>query len=267
LPATGGLRYLDAAPPTGRPVGTLVLIHAFPLSAQMWEPQFPLRESGWRIVAPQLRGFGEGAGGDTQPARSMDDYAADIVDLLDALKIETAVIGGLSLGGYVTLALFRRAPNYFRAMVLADTRPQADTPEGLEGRKRMIQLVATSGPPAVADEMIPKLLGETTRRENPQAVERVRQQILSNSAGAIDGAIRAMMSRPDSTPLLESIRCPTLVLVGEEDALTPPDVNRQMHQAIRGSEFVALRGAGHLSNLEQPDAFNAALASFLENRV
>jgi pimeloyl-ACP methyl ester carboxylesterase len=233
----------------------------------MWEAQLSLSELGWRVVAPFLRGFGEDAGAEVAPAHSMDDYAGDVIDLLDALKIESAVIGGLSLGGYVTFAMFRHAPRYFRGMVLADTRPQADTPEGVEGRKRMLQLVGTAGPSAVADEMIPKLLGDTTRRENPALVERVCQQIVANQPDAIGGAIRAMMSRQDSTPLLASIHCPTLIIVGEQDGLTPPDMSRQMHQAIAGSELVVVPGAGHLSNMEQPDRFNAALASFLQNRV
>jgi pimeloyl-ACP methyl ester carboxylesterase len=233
----------------------------------MWDSQRPLSDAGWRIIAPDLRGFGEHSAADDAAARSMEDYAADIVDLLDALGINRAVIGGLSLGGYVTFAVFRRAPGRFAAMVLADTRPQADTPEGLEGRKRMIQLVETGGAGAVADEMMPKLLGETTRREHPEIVERVRAQIQSSSATAIDGAIRAMMSRPDSTPLLSAIHCPTLVLVGEQDVITPPDINRAMQQSIPGAELAVIREAGHLSSMEQPGPFNAALGGFLANRV
>jgi pimeloyl-ACP methyl ester carboxylesterase len=258
-------RRLDHRGAAGPP--TLVLIHAFPLDARMWDPQRSLSNAGWRVITPQLRGFGEHPAADDPAARSMEDYAADIVDLLDALGIDMAVIGGLSLGGYVTFAVFRRAPGRFSAMVLADTRPQADTPEGLEGRKRMIQLVETGGARAVADEMMPKLVGETTRREHPEIVERVRAQILSSPTAAIDGAIRAMMSRPDSTPLLGAIHCPTLVIVGEQDVITPPDISRAMQQSVPGAELAVIRDAGHLSNLEQPGPFNAALAGFLANRV
>jgi pimeloyl-ACP methyl ester carboxylesterase len=194
----------------------------------------------------------------------MDDYAADLVDLIEALRIEDAVIGGLSMGGYITFALFRRAPRFFRGMILADTRSQADTPEGVEGRKRMLALLESRGPSGVADEMMPKLLGETTRRERPEVADRVRALIQSNSTPAVAGMITALMTRPDSTPLLKSIDCPTLVLVGDEDTITPPALSREMHQAIVRSELEVLRGVGHLANIEQPTSFNSALARFLE---
>jgi pimeloyl-ACP methyl ester carboxylesterase len=228
----------------------------------MWEPQLSLAEGGWRIIAPQLRGM-DGAESDP-PAESMDDYAADIVDLLEALGIEDAVVAGLSLGGYVTFALFRRAPRFFRAMVLADTRPQADTLEGREGRKRMLALLEAGGPSAVADEMLPKLLGETTRQQQPEVAERVRALIQSSSRQAIAGMITALMTRADSTPLLRTIHCPTLIVVGDEDVITPPALSRDMQQAIARSELVLLPGVGHLANLEQPATFNSAIARFLE---
>jgi 3-oxoadipate enol-lactonase len=266
MPAIGRLRYIEA-PPTGtdRPRGTLVLIHAFPLNARMWEPQLTLAANGWRVVAPQLRGMD---GGSTHPpATTMDEHAGDVIDLLDALHIDDAVIGGLSMGGYVIFALFKRAPRYFRAMVLADTRPQADTPEAVESRKRMLALVREKGSSAVADEMIPKLLGEDTRRTRPEIADHVRSLILDSSPEAIASAITALMTRPNSTPVLSSIHCPTLVIVGEQDTLTPPALSEGMYRAVPGSEYIALPRAGHLSSLEQPAAFNAALARFLEHRV
>lgn len=247
------------------PAGTLVLIHAFPLNARMWEPQLVLAGRGWRVIAPQLRGFGGGAG--DPPASSVDDYAGDIVDLLDALHVEEAVIGGLSMGGYVAFALFRLAPRYVRGMVLADTRPQADSPEAIEGRRQMQQLVADKGTPAVADAMLPRLLGATIGSHRPEIERRVRSLIEASPPGAIAGAIAAMMSRPDSTPLLGAIRCPTLVLAGEEDVITPPAVAEATARAIAGAELAIVPGAGHLSNLEQPEAFTAALARFLAHRV
>lgn len=272
MPSTGRLRYLDiAAKPVshsgarGRASGTLVLIHAFPLTARMWDPQQSLSDQGWRLILPHLRGFDGGSG--DPPATSIDDYAGDIIDLLDTLHIEDAVIGGLSMGGYVTFALLRNASRYFRGVVLADTRPQADTPEGVQGRERMLALVRTNGATAVADEMIPKLLGESTRRDRPDIVEHVRALILSNSSDAIAGAVTALKTRPDSTPLLSTIHLPTLIIVGEEDTLTPPALSEAMHRSIAGSELVTLPKAGHMASLEQPQAFNAALAHFLTHRV
>jgi pimeloyl-ACP methyl ester carboxylesterase len=231
----------------------------------MWEPQRALAAGGWRVIAPQLRGMDGGPV--DRPAASMDDHAADIVDLLDALHVDDAVIGGLSMGGYVAFALFRRAPNYVRGLVLADTRSQADTPEAVEGRKRMLGVAREKGAAAIADEMVPKLLGETTRRTRPELTDHVRSLILASSGEAIAQAITALMTRPDATPLLSSIKVPTLILVGEEDTLTPPALSRQMHDAIRGSEIVEIPRAGHLASLEQTEAFNAALARFLEHRL
>jgi 3-oxoadipate enol-lactonase len=246
-------------------MGTLVLLHAFPLNARMWEPQLTLADHGWRVLAPHYRGMDGGV--QDPPAVSIDDYAGDVIDLLDSLHIEDAVIGGLSLGGYVAFALFRHAPRYVRGFVLADTRSQADPPEAAEGRTRLLSAVREKGPMAAADEMVPRLLGETTRGERPDVVERVRALILSNPAPAIAGAIAAIMTRPDSTPLLSSIHCPTLIVVGDEDSLTPPAMSRDMQRGIPGSELVVVPKAGHLSNLEQPDAFNAAIARFLEHRL
>jgi pimeloyl-ACP methyl ester carboxylesterase len=231
----------------------------------MWEGQLALADTGWRVIAPQLRGFD--AGGGDPPALSVDDYAGDVIDLLDALHLKQVVVGGLSMGGYVAFALLRFAARYVQGLVLADTRSQADTPEGVAGRTRLLQVVQDKGPSAVADEMIPKLLGETTKRTRPAVVEQVRSLALASSADAIAGAIRALMTRPDSTPLLSSIHVPTLIVVGDEDALTPPSASEEMQRAIAGSELVRIPQAGHLSNLEQPDLFNAALAAFLTHRV
>jgi pimeloyl-ACP methyl ester carboxylesterase len=224
-----------------------------------------LSNHGWRVLAPQLRGF-DGPPADPV-AISMDDYAGDVIDLLDALHIEQAVIGGLSMGGYITLAMFRHAPRYFRGMILADTRAQGDTPDGIEGRKRMIQLVRDKGPSAAADEMLPKLVGQSTRAGRPEVVEEVRSLILSNATETIAGALTALMTRPDSTPLLSTIHCPTLVLVGDEDAITPPALSEEIKQGIGHAELVVVPGAGHMSNMEQPAAFNLAVARFLEYRV
>jgi pimeloyl-ACP methyl ester carboxylesterase len=231
----------------------------------MWEQQLVLADRGWHVIAPQLRGFD---GGHSDPAAaSVDDYAGDVIDLLDTLHVKQVVVGGLSLGGYVAFALIRLAARYVQGLILADTRSQADSPEGISGRVRMLQLVQDKGPSAVADEMMPKLLGDTTRHTKPAIVEHVRSLALASSTEAIAGAISALMTRPDSTPLLASIHVPTLIVVGDEDTVTPPAASEEMHRAIAGSELVRIPGAGHLSNLEQPGVFNAALAAFLDHRV
>jgi 3-oxoadipate enol-lactonase len=266
VPVIGRFRFLEAVPRDDvRQRGTLLLIHAFPLNARMFEPQLALADFGWRVVAPHLRRF-DGATGDPA-ARSVDDYAGDLEDLLDALHVERAVVGGVSLGGYIAFAMLRRVPHRFQALLLADTKAEADTPEGVEGRRRMLQLVREKGAGAVAEDMIPKLLGETTRASRPDVVDRVRAMVLSNSTDAIADAIGVLMTRPDSTPLLPSIQCPALVAVGEEDTVTPRPLAEGMHRAIADSELVTIAHAGHLANMEQPAAFNAALARFLEHQV
>jgi 3-oxoadipate enol-lactonase len=269
MPTLGRIRYLEARPPSSvRPRGTVVLVHAFPLNARMWEPQLALAADGWHVVAPHLSGFD---GGVHDPhASSIGDYAGDVIDLLDGLHVKDAVVGGLSMGGYVAFAMLRHASSYVRALVLADTRAQADSPAVTEGRKRMLEMIGARGgaaADAVADDMVPKLLGASTRRLRPDLVERVRALVTSNAPERIAEAVHVLMTRPDSTPLLHTIHVPTLVLVGAEDTLTPPADAEAMRRAISGARLEVVPGAGHLSNLEQPDRFNEALAAFLTHRV
>lgn len=253
----GRMAWLEAG--EGWPV---ILLHAFPVRAEMWRPQLASAPAGWRILAPDLRGFGAGPPLDRRV--SVDEYALDVAALMDALEIERAAIGGLSMGGYITFALFRQAPARFTAMVLADTRPQADTPSGREARLQMRALVAEQGAPAVARQMLPKLLSADAA---PDAIDAVRRWIESAAPGAIDAAIGALMDRPDSTPDLGRIGVPALVLVGEADALTPFADSETMQRAIARSRLVVIPGAGHLSNVEQPAAFSRALADFLASAL
>ena len=231
----------------------------------MWEAQLPLADGRWRVIAPHFRGLDGGAS--DPPTMSIDDYAGDVIDLLDGLHVDQAVLGGLSMGGYAAFAVLRHAARYVQGLILADTRAEADTAEGLDARRKMLDLVQSKGPAAVAEEMIPKLLGETTRRSRAEVIDHVRSLVLSNSSEAIAGSIRALMSRPDSTPLLATIHVPTLILVGAEDTVTPLALSEKMHGAIAGSELTMIPGAGHLTNLEQPDLFNAALARFISHRL
>ena len=256
-------RYLVAG--AGWP---LVLLHAFPVSAEMWRAQLEEPPEGWRCIAPDLRGFG-GSDGDAagSPPPTMDDYAADVEGLLNELEIDRAVIGGLSMGGYVTFALLRRAPERFSGFVLADTRAGADTPDGRQARRALAEVANRDGAAAVADQMLPKLLGETTRRERPAVARDVRRLIMQNSVEAIDGGIHALMGRPDSTPDLAHISTPTLVIVGDEDVVTPLPESELLQRSIARSRLVVLPRAGHLSNLEAPEDFSLALNDFLSSTL
>jgi len=250
----------------------------------MWEPQLAaFAARGWHAIAPHLRGFGEWSpaskgsdptgttggtlGSDPVAVSAIDDYAADVIDLLDALHLPDAVVVGLSMGGYVALAMMRLAPRYLHGLVLADTRADADTPEGAANRDRMAQLARDRGVAAVVDELIPKLLGPTTRRDNPAVETTVRSMGAQQSVSSIVGALHALKTRPDSTPVLASIHVPALIVVGDDDLITPPAVADSLQKGIAGSTLSMIPRAGHLSSLENTDAFNAALAQFLEHRV
>ena len=257
------VRYLEAG--SGWPV---VLLHAFPFSADMWRPELERVPEGWHFIAPDLRGFGpDGAAPVGTEKVTLDDMAEDVGSLLDHLKIETAVIGGLSMGGYVTFALFRSEPERFTGMILADTKAEADTPEGREGRRKMIEVAHARGPAGVADAMLPKLLGATSKARRPALVPQVRQMIESQRVESIVAAIEAMMARPDSRPDLPRISCPALVVVGDEDELTPPADAERMQNDISRSRLVVLPEAGHLSSLEVPDGFTLAQSDFLASNL
>lgn len=238
----------------------VVLLHAFPLNRTMWEPQIAALFGECRCIAPDLRGFGDSP---QSGPYTMDRYADDVVALLDALQIEQAVVAGLSMGGYVALALWRRHRKRIRALVLSDTRASADTPEAAQKRLDLIEVARTQGVEAVIDKQLPGLIGKSTREKQPDLVERIRSIMARSTVEGIVGGLDAMRTRPDSTPLLAGIDVPTLIVVGDEDAVTPPKDARAMHEAIPNSRLEVIPEAGHLSNLERPAAFNTALSDFV----
>ena len=259
---TRTLAYFDSAPGEHH-ANVLLLIHAFPLGAGMWEGQLKALPAGWRLLAPDLRGFGGSTIADPDDSPSMDDYASDVIDLLRELQIESAVIGGCSMGGYAAMALARLAPAMVRAMVLIDTRATADTPEGRANRRSMLALLDREGPTGVARDMMPKLLGKTTRDDRHDVEPLVRRLAKQQSAAALRGGIQRMMSRADSSSVLQQLTVPLLVIVGEEDVLTPPDDARKIAALCQSAQLVVLPRTGHLPNLEHPEAFNDVLRTFL----
>ena len=253
--------YLEVEPAAAAGRGTLVLVHAFPLAAEMWEPQLAAPPEGWRVVAPDLAGFGRSF--PAPASATFEDDAGDLLALLDHLGEKQAVVAGLSMGGYVAFALLRLAPERVRGLVLADTRPDADSPEARRSRQDMLNTLDRDGVEAVVEGMLPRLLGATTLETRPGVAARVREIGRRQRTEGIRAAIHRLMGRPDSTPLLPAIRCPALVVAGAQDAITGPDIARGMQREIPGARLALLESAGHLSNLEQPDAFNAALGEFL----
>ncbi len=238
---------------------TLVLVHAFPFGPGMWAPQvdaFP----GWRVVTPPLPGFD---GHPLAAERTMDAYARDVLAGLDAMRIERAVFCGLSLGGYVLFGVLRQAPHRVSGLVLADTRTSIDTPDRRAARQRSVEVARTQGAAAIADEMLPNVLGATTRAGRHDVVAQARSLIEAQPAETIAAGLEAMMDRPDSTDVLRRVSCPALIVVGEEDTVTPVSDAAHMHGTAAGSTLVTIPRAGHMANLEAPVAFNDALRTFL----
>jgi pimeloyl-ACP methyl ester carboxylesterase len=254
-PQSVGLAFDDAG--NGEPV---VLLHGYPFNRSMWHKQVEVLKETHRVITPDLRGLGESPLTETA---TMDEMANDVAALLDSLGIEETIIGGLSMGGYVTLAFTRLFPHRVKGLILADTRPQSDTEDGKQNRERHAQLALSKGMSAIAEEMLPKLLAPSTITENPDVVVRVSNMILTTQPQGAANAQRGMAQRVDHTEMLSNINVPTLIIVGSEDVLTPPSDSEKMHEAIKDSLLITIEGAGHCSNLENPEMFNAALVSFL----
>lgn len=256
------IAYLDSAP-GNHSDKVLILIHAFPLGAGMWENQLKALPDGWRGIAPDLRGFGGSTIAEPDEAPSIDQYATDVIDLIKDLNISSAVVGGCSMGGYVAMAIARLNPAIVRGLVLVDTRATADTPEGRANRRSMLALLDREGPSGVARDMMPKLLGKTTLETQPDVEPLVRRLVKQQSAAAVRGGIQRMMTRPDSSSTIEHLDVPLLIVVGEEDTLTPPEDAHKMAALNTKAQLSVVPRAGHLSNLEQPKAFNDILHKFL----
>lgn len=252
------VHYLDQG------VGTLalVLLHAFPLRAGMWTDQIEALTPRTRVVAPDLLGFGGTEAPDDPTAYSVDVWADQVAGLLDHLGLGRVVLGGLSMGGYAAFAFVRRHRKRLAGLVLADTRPGPDSPEVADRRRAQADQVARHGTAELRGALLEGLLGEHTRAHRPDVVTAARALTDNPPAGFI-GALGALRTRPDSTPDLAGITVPTLVVVGDGDTLSPPDVARDMHAAIPGSTLTVVPQAGHLSNIEAPEAFNRAISAFL----
>jgi 3-oxoadipate enol-lactonase len=259
MPTTdvGGTRqhYLD----TGSGKDVVLFLHAFPLHSGMWSRQVAALSPRWRVVAPDYPGLGKSEPR-AEPS-TMEALADDVLALLGNIRVERAAVVGLSMGGYLSFELYRKRPGLFRGLALCDTRPGADTPEGAANRETFARNALEKGLHWVADEMTPKLLKP---QPDPAAVREVRALIGQGTPAGVAAAQRGMARRTDSGPTLAAVACPMLVVVGAEDTLTPPPESRKMAAAVKGARLVEVPGAGHLPNIEAPEAFNQALLGFLE---
>lgn len=239
----------------------LVLLHAFPLNGRMFEPQMAAFSRDRRIVAPDYPGFGRSPRTPAHP--DVRYYAEGVRRLLDRLELERVVLGGVSMGGYVAFGCMRLFPERVSGLVLANTRPDPDSGEIRENRKKMAQRVADEGVEVLIELQVQRLLAPATLEKKKEVVENVRAMILESSPTGVVAALAAMRERPDSTSLLGEISVPTLAIGGEHDEISSPEVMDAMAKKIPASTHVTLPKAGHLSNLEAAKSFNAALAEFL----
>jgi pimeloyl-ACP methyl ester carboxylesterase len=251
----GSLGYVDRG---SGPV--VLLIHAFPLTRAMWEPQLDLLASQFRVIVPDVRGFGE-----SQPASpwTMEQMADDFIALLDHVGAKDVAIVGVSMGGYIELALWSKYANRVRQMVLSNSRARADHDTEKAARNEIIAAIEQRGASVLPDRMLPRLLQPNA---SPAVVAAVRRMIETVSPEAAAYGVMALRDRMDFSSMLHRMACPVLVIAGTNDAIIHLDDSRSVAEAIPGAQFIAIPNSGHLSNLENPEAFNAALVSFLSSK-
>lgn len=267
-----------ANPPVPRPLSLLesgaglpvVFIHAFPLCREMWGVQIPLLREHFRVLAPDLRGFGSSplADGAEAPATvTVADHATDLLAMMRRHRAYPAVLVGLSLGGYVLFEMLRQEPDAALAVVLADTQAAPDNDVQKASREEFARKVEAEGMAGVVEPLLDRLLGANTRQKRPTLVGRVRDMMLSAPAAGVAATSRGMALRPDSMSDLEKIKVPTLLLVGDQDSISPPSATEAMAQRIPDATALKIAGAGHLANLENPLAFNESIRLFLMERL
>lgn len=239
----------------------VVLLHGFPLDGRIFEAQVERLAKRHRVIVPDLRGFGKSR--DAQPF-TIASLADDVHALLSEIGALPCTLGGLSMGGYVSLAFVKKYPKDVLRLMLIDTRAAGDTAEGKAARIKMIELLHRGGSRAVAEQMLPKMLMERTFVNDEPTAQKLRSIMENCPAQTIEHALLAMRDREDCTEMLPSIAAPTLILVGEEDPITPPSMAEGMHKAIGNSKLVKIENASHLSTMDQPDAVSDAIEKFLD---
>jgi len=253
------LNYVVQGADNGLPV---VFIHGFPFSHRMWGPQLKALPNRCRAIAYDVRGHGDSDVGNGQ--YTVELFVDDLIGLLDHLAVDRAVVCGLSMGGYIALRAVERHPERFRGLVLCDTRSEADTNEAKVKRAETIAAVRSRGVRAFAEEFVKLVLAPQTIAANTSVVQKVKEMIVANNTLGVCGTLLALAARTDTTPALPAMNLPALILVGEHDTLTPPADAKAMTQALPDAELHIIPDAGHMSNLENPAAFNERLLGFLD---
>lgn len=255
------LAYLDCG--SGLPV---ILVHGFPLDHTMWNAQIDAFAEHHRLIVPDLRGFGKS--GVTEGAVAMEQLADDLAVLLDGIGVnEPVVLCGLSMGGYVAFAFARKYASRLRGLILCDTRSAADTPDKADSRRAMAARVLHDGVASLVEQMMPSLFAKGAMETRAKTIESLRAAMLDGDPRGMAAAAIGMADRPDMTATLTEIDCPAMVICGNQDAFTPPEEMRSISQAIPHCEFVEIDGSGHMTPVESPDEFNAAVLRFLEKKL
>ncbi|MEX1139425.1 MAG: alpha/beta fold hydrolase [Bacteroidota bacterium] len=253
------MNYQERGLPQGPPV---VFVHGFPFSHAMWDAQMMSLPQEIRAISYDVRGHGQSDPGDGQ--YSIEFFVDDLIGLLDHLGIKQSVICGLSMGGYVALRTAERHPERVRALVLCDTRSEADPNEAKVKRAGQAKTVKETGAKPFAEGFVKAVFAPASFQSNPKAVDAIKAVISNTSPLAIAGTLLALAARTDTTASLSAIKVSTLIMVGELDTLTPPAASESMHKLIKGSALHVIPGAAHMSNLENPAFFNSHLVDFLK---
>lgn len=253
------INYVERGVPQGLPV---VFIHGFPFNHSMWEPQMLALPNDIRAIAFDVRGHGDSDVADG--IYSIEFFVDDLIALLDHLVLKQVVLCGLSMGGYIALRAMERHPDRFKGLVLCDTQSVADSNEARVKRSASIRAVRTNGVRSFAEGFVKAVFTPQSFETKSGAVDKIRNAIEANAPLGICGTLVALASRTDTTASLSQIKVPTLILVGEQDAITPVSASQSLHDKIPGSEMVVIPNAAHMSNFENTEAFNAALLKFLK---
>lgn len=252
------VRYNDEGP---KKASVIIFIHGFPLNKSMWDKQLKSLNNDYRVIAYDIRGHGNTDVGAID--FSIDLFVNDLLGFMDALKIEKTILCGLSMGGYIALNAIENNPERFTALILSDTNCTADSPEAIEKRMNTILSIKENGVEKLANDLIPNLLAPESIRSNSEEIAAVKEMIVTTTKQSLYNSLHAMANRKETCSKLAKIKVPVLILVGEEDKITPPEAASAMHEKIKGSLLQVIPHAGHLSNMENDDEFNSQLITFI----
>lgn len=244
---------------------TIVFLHGFPFDHTMWREQVSVCEPAYRVITYDQRGHGKSGVGDGHYL--FEFFTDDLFGLLDHLRISKAILCGLSMGGYTALRAVERSPDRIQGLILCDTRSEPDSDEAKLKRAANLRTIQKEGIPAFAETFLKAIFAPSSFTDKPTVVDQIRRTILANPPAGVKGTLIAIATRTDTTPSLSKIQAPTLILVGDQDTVTPPAAAALMHGQISGSTMAIIPHAGHISNLENPDIFNCEMMKFLNEAI